>query len=74
MVQGEAEADAFLKLSVEKFEAIDNAIREELKKAEPGAQLFPGLATDLAKKFGYPDSMHILTTAKAHVDRLQAVK
>lgn len=71
MVQGEAEADAFLRLSVEKFEAIDATVHAAAEAAVPDAQLVSTLAADLAKRFGYPETMHIYTTVKAHVARLR---
>lgn len=67
MVRGEAESDAFLKLSVEKFGMVDQAVRTALKTAE-----LPELGAELAKRFGYPETMHIYTTVKAHAERLWA--
>ena len=72
MVQGEADAAAFLKLSAETFETIDNAVRAAVEVAAPGEKLFPALAEDLAQQFGYPKSMHVFSTAKAHAARMQA--
>lgn len=72
MVQGAEASDAFLRLSVEKFETIDSAIRDAQEKMAPGTKVRAEIAGDLAKQFGYPDTMHIYTTVKAHVDRLQA--
>ena len=69
MVQGETESDAYLKLSIETFETIDAAVCAAVKAAAPDAQLFPALATDLAKQLGYPDTMHIHSTVDAHAAR-----
>ena len=74
MVQGETESDAYLKLSIETFETIDAAVCAAVKAAAPDAQLFPALATDLAKQLGYPDTMHIHSTVEAHAARVQTAE
>lgn len=71
MVQGEAESDAYLKLSMEAFERIDTAVRIAVETAAPNARLFPALATDIAKQLDYPDTMHVHSTVEAHATRLR---
>lgn len=71
MVRGEEESKAFLKLSVEKFEAIDAAVRAGVEATASDTKLVSTLAADIAKRFDYPETMHIYTTVKAHMARMR---
>jgi glyoxylase-like metal-dependent hydrolase (beta-lactamase superfamily II) len=68
--EGDAEAAAQLETSFATFQRIDDVLKRELEGTELCCQSLRQLSATLSQEFGWADSIHMMTTADAHLRRI----